>query len=207
MYSLGRDPRPARKLPATSFRATDLLVAFRTRCVPLPLRRLLLALALLAAAPRGAAAQNVPGAAEVDFGRARREYTADALRDYNRFASEFSAAWQERNLRELMARFSANPTVVVSDSVLIRGQNALRTFFEASVPAGSQIRLGITDFVAGEGLSFGTGLFAYQPAAEADALTGTYFLVLTQEGGRWRIRSLVFTPSLPLAASAPATGS
>lgn len=159
-----------------------------------------LGLLALCGAPHAAAAQVVPGGGEVDFSRGRREYTADALRDFNRFIASWSAAWGRGDAREVAALYSGNPTVAFSDTLVVRGQSALRTFLTTALTRGAEIRFGVGDFVAGEDLSAATGAFVYQQTAEAEPVTGTYFTVLYKERGQWRIRSQVFTPALPIGA-------
>ncbi|HEX8675111.1 MAG TPA: hypothetical protein VF710_24640 [Longimicrobium sp.] len=161
-----------------------------------------------AASPGTVAAQDVPGGTRVDPGRSRREYTADALRDYNRFIAEWTEAWRQKDMRALLGRYSANPTVLLGDSVMIRGQVELRRFLDKELPDGSEMRLSITDFVAGEGLSYASGAFAYQSTPDAVPSTGTYVMVLAEEGGRLKIRAQVFTPAptfTPAPPPAPAT--
>ncbi len=168
---------------------------------------MLAAAAVLACIAAPAAAQDVPGGTRVDPGRSRREYTADALRDYNRFTAEWAEAWRQKDMRALLGRYSANPTVLLGDSVVIRGQIELRRFLEKELPEGTEMRLSITDFVAGEGLSYASGAFAYQSTPDASPSVGTYVMVLAEEGGRLKIRSQVFTPAptlTPTAAPTPA---
>jgi ketosteroid isomerase-like protein len=165
--------------------------------------RMLAVVAVLACMAAPAAAQDVPGGTRVDPGRSRREYTADALRDYNRFTAEWAEAWRQKDMRALLGRYSANPTILLGDSVVIRGQIELRRFLEKELPEGTEMRLSITDFVAGEGLSYASGAFAYQSTPDATPAVGTYVMVLAQEEGRLKIRSQVFAPA-PAFTPAPA---
>ncbi len=170
------------------------------------LSRILAVVAILtciaAASPQTAQAQDVPGGTRVDPGRSRREYTADALRDYNRFIAEWAEAWRQKDMRALLGRYSANPTVLLGDSVMIRGQIELQRFLDKELPDGSEMRLNITDFVAGEGLSYASGAFAFQRSPDAAPATGNYVMVLAEEQGRLKIRSQVFTPA-PMFTPAP----
>jgi ketosteroid isomerase-like protein len=168
------------------------------------LRRGLAMVAMLACiAGSPAAAQDIPGGNREDFGRGRLDFNADALRDFNRFTAEWAEAWTRRDLRSLLSKYSGNPTIILGDSALIRGQIELRRFFERELPAGSEIRLSIGDFAAGEGLSYASGAFVYQSSPEADPSTGTYVLVLSQEGGRMKIRMQMLTPAPVLKPAAP----
>lgn len=167
-------------------------------------RRVLAVLAMLAyIAGSPAAAQDIPGGNREDFGRGRLDFNADALRDFNKFTAEWAEAWKRRDLRSLMSKYSGNPTVILGDSALVRGQIELRRFFERELPVGSEIRLSVGDFAAGEGLSYASGAFVYQSSPEADPSTGTYVLVLSQEGGRMKIRMQLLTPA-PVLKPAPA---
>lgn len=159
-------------------------------------------LACIAAGP--AAAQDIPGGNREDFGRGRLDFNADALRDFNKFTAEWAEAWKRRDLRSLMAKYSGNPTVILGDSALVRGQIELRRFFERELPVGSEIRLSVGDFAAGEGLTYATGAFVYQSSPEADPSSGTYVLVLSQEGGRQKIRLQMLTPAPVLKPAPPA---
>jgi ketosteroid isomerase-like protein len=176
------------------------------------LSRILAVVAILtwiaAASPGTARAQDVPGGTRVDPGRSRREYTADALRDYNRFTAEWAEAWRQKDMRALLGRYSANPTVLLGDSVMIRGRIELQRFLEKELPEGSEMRLNITDFVAGEGLTYASGAFVYQRTPDAAPATGNYVMVLAEEQGRLKIRAQVFTPApmfTPAPPPAPAT--
>ncbi len=148
-------------------------------------------------APVAARAQ-VPGeSGRVDMARERQAYTADALRDFNRFINDWSEAWARGDERRLAGMYSAGPTVAFSPTTIITTHNALLTFLYDSLPEASQLRTGIADFVAGEDLYSATGPYMYQASPEAEPVSGTHFTVLFRERGRWKIRSQAFTPGLP----------
>lgn len=148
-------------------------------------------------APVAARAQ-VPGeSGRVDMARERQAYTADALRDFNRFINDWSEAWARGDERRLAGMYSAGPTVAFSPTTIITTHNALLTFLNDSLPEGSQLRTGIADFVAGEDLYSATGPYMYQASPDAEPVSGTHFTVLFRERGRWKIRSQAFTPGLP----------
>jgi hypothetical protein len=164
----------------------------------LHLRGAALAGALLTSllAPVAARAQ-VPGESRVDMARERQAYTAEALREFNRFINGWSEAWATHDERRLAGLYSAGPTVAFSPTTIIASHTALLAFLGDSLPAGSQLRTGIADFVAGEDVYSATGPYMYQASPDAEPVSGTHFTVLYRERGRWKIRSQAFLPGLP----------
>jgi hypothetical protein len=147
-------------------------------------------------APAAAWAQ-IPGESHVDMARERQAYTAEALREFNRFINGWSEAWGRHDERRLAGLYSAGPTVAFSPKTIINGHTALLAFLNDSLPEGSQLRTGIADFVAGEDVYSATGPYMYQATPDAEPVTGTHFTVLYRERGRWKIRSQAFLPGLP----------
>jgi ketosteroid isomerase-like protein len=156
-----------------------------------------IALATLSAG--GAAAQSVPGVDNVNWGRGNVSYTADALRAYNDLTARWSAAWKDGDAKRVSDLYSVGAAVSYSGGELVRGREAVLQLLTQRLARGEDVRVAVTDFVSSGDIMSATGPFVIE--SENGALvSGTYAMTLRLEGGRWRIRSQVFTPSLPFGA-------
>jgi ketosteroid isomerase-like protein len=168
----------------------------------------LAAAAVLTAAvltPGRAAAQSVPGVDNVNWGGGNVSYTADALRAYNDLTTRWSSAWKEGDAKRVSDLYSVGAAVSFSGGELVRGRDAVLSLLTSRLARGEDVRVAVTDIVSSGDIMSATGPFVIESENGA-LISGTYAMTLRLEGGRWRIRSQVFTPSLPLSGAQAGAG-
>lgn len=163
----------------------------------------LLGTALLLAVPATARAQHVPGAPSTDWERARRDYTASVLRDYNTVMNEWRQTLDNGDVSRALTFYSAGALVLMPGVDAVQGHDSIRSFLQRTVPNIIEIRMGLTDFVASDHLAYATGplMYTYRTAATGPVHTviGNHVTVIVREGRRWRIRSQVLQYEEPEA--------
>ncbi|HEX5724298.1 MAG TPA: nuclear transport factor 2 family protein [Longimicrobiaceae bacterium] len=154
--------------------------------------------------------QPLPTPRNTDWNRERQEYTADMLKDYNQLINEWREAWDSHNPRQVADFYSEGGFLVFTGGEMSQGKPAIQRWLSGLLPNVVDIRLAVMDFVASGRMAYAMGPYWYQykpeGSAEVMSQTGTYVAVVVQEGGRWRIRSQVFTPETLPAGGAPAPG-
>ena len=154
--------------------------------------------AALALSASESGAQSVPGVDNIDWTRQNVTFTADALRAYNQLVTQWSEAWRARDVKKISDLYSVGATVAFSGGELIRGREAVFRTLSTQLPSTSDMRVSATDFVSSGDVMSATGPYVFD-AGDGELLTGTYSMTLRIESGRWRIRSQVFSPELPLS--------
>jgi uncharacterized protein (TIGR02246 family) len=179
-------------------------------------RASLLGALLVTATAVPAHAQHVPGAPSIDWDRARNDYTASVLRDYNSVIAEWRETLDNGDVGRALSYYSDGAMILVPGSAAIQGRDSIRAFLQGFAPNVLEIRTGLTDFVASDYLAYATGplMYTYRTgeAGPIHTVVGNHVTILVREGRRWRIRSQVLKyeePELQQAArvrQAPASG-
>ncbi len=142
-----------------------------------------------------AQAQMIPGASDTDWNRERQLFTAEVLREFNAAMAEWRGAWQRGDARTVASFYSEGAYLVGVDGKLLRGRQAIEESLKAKLPKASEIRTGLSDFIASDRLAYAIGPFWYQyqsPDQATETVTGTYVTVLVPERNSWKIRSQTF---------------
>jgi ketosteroid isomerase-like protein len=159
-------------------------------------------------AASAASAQVAPGAPAIDWDRERSEYSVEVLRSYNDLVRNWRSAWEKRDARAAAEFYSDGAYLMMADSALIQGKEAIQAYLGGKLPEIVEIRTGLSDFVASERLAYALGPFFYQYRRGGDGIlqdvSGTIITVLVREGRRWKIRSQLFRIDTPAPASASA---
>jgi ketosteroid isomerase-like protein len=158
--------------------------------------------ALLLVSADAGAAQSVPGVDNVTW-QANVAYTADALRAFNDMSARWSAAWKDGDAKRVADLYSVAAAVAYSGDQSVRGRDAVLRLLTERLRRGTDVRLAVTDFVSSGDIMSAWGPFVIEGAG-TELVTGTYSMTLRMENARWRIRSQVFTPAIPLAPAASA---
>jgi ketosteroid isomerase-like protein len=156
--------------------------------------------ALLLCTAGRAHGQSVPGVDNVNWGGGNVSYTADALRAFNDMSARWSAAWKSGDAKRVSDLYSVGAAVSFSSGELVRGREAVFRLLSERLRNGADLRVAVSDFISSGDIMSATGPFVIEGGEGAALVTGTYSMTLRIENGRWRIRSQVFTPSLPFGA-------
>jgi ketosteroid isomerase-like protein len=167
------------------------------RCLARRLLPAVTGFALLTAGAVRGSAQSVPGVDNIDWNRQNVTFTADALRSFNDVVARWSTALRDGDAKKASDLYSLGATVAFTANEMVRGRDGVHRILATRVGDGIDIRVSATDIVSSGDVISATGPFVVE-TGEDDMVTGTYSMMLRLEQGRWRIRSQVFTPSIPL---------
>jgi ketosteroid isomerase-like protein len=159
---------------------------------------LLSVVAALALAPATLYGQIVPGAPTTDWNRERQEFTADALRGYDRMISEWRTAWQKGDAAAVTEFYLDDALLFVGDTTPLQGKANFAQQLQRMVSLTVELRTGLSDFVASDRLAYALGPFYWETKDSAGSasrvVTGTHVTILVREGRRWKIRSQILRP-------------
>ena len=141
------------------------------------------------AAPVGAQVQNsrIPTSEAV-----RNEYLGVVNEDISKVTEAFRTAIRDRNVEAMMVHFTADALYSPSGGESHYGTEAIRTALGGRIARASGLALTRVDFTASGRLAYQFGRYFYGPGPDGTAAeSGTYILVMYQDGNVWKIRSYV----------------
>lgn len=153
-----------------------------------------MALSLIAA---GAVQGQAPGYQQLNPGSVRAEYTAEVLDRINEHLADWGDAWANDRTEELTELYWEDAILIPPGGLPLRGIEAIRDYFDESLPLHGHIEAFMLDFDASGGMSqvFGNYTLGHQAGALAGRQTsGPMITVYVRRGRTWRIRSQVFLP-------------
>ena len=125
-----------------------------------------------------------------------------AIREKN---AEFVKAFNARDMNQILAAYTENSVFMPPNQPILRGKDALKTFYDEMLKAGG------TNLKLDAGEISGHGPLAYQsgsyeldmkPAAGAETHDrGKYLFILRKMAGTWRYEYTVWNSDLPPAAA------
>lgn len=136
--------------------------------------------------------------------RSADEFTAQdraAIRQKNQ---EFVEAFNAKQIPKILSIYADNSVFMPPNRPIIRGIDALRTFYTDLLTQGAQnLRLDVTE-VAGHGpLAYQTGSYELDyapPSAASHHDRGKYLFVLRNMTGTWRLEYTMWNSDLPPVA-------
>lgn len=157
--------------------------------------RYLPALALVLAATARPTAAQAPGYPQIDNRQIFAEYHAEVLVSLNDLMARWGDAWAEDRVDALTDLYWENAILIPPQGgVPVRGQRAIRSWFEESLPAFGGMEAFMLDFDASGGMATVYGNYLLQQPGNANTLaTGPLVTVYLLRGRTWKIRSQVFT--------------
>lgn len=145
----------------------------------------------------GAVQGQAPGYQQLDPGSVRAEYTAEVLARINEHLAEWGDAWANDRAEELTELYWEDAILIPPGGLPLRGIEAIRDYFEESLPLHGHIEAFMLDFDASGGMSqvFGNYTLGHQAGELAGTqASGPMITVYVRRGRTWRIRSQVFLP-------------
>ncbi|HEY0093342.1 MAG TPA: nuclear transport factor 2 family protein [Archangium sp.] len=124
-------------------------------------------------------------------------FTASALRSFNDLSSRLTEAWRTADAARVAQLYSVGAAVAFRPGELVRSNEGVRRYLTGRIPAENDLRISAADFISDGQIISATGPFVVEGPGQT-ITTGVYSMTLRQEPGGWRIRSLVFSPALPL---------
>ena len=139
---------------------------------------------------------QVPGYQRIDPRSVRAEYLAEVLERINELNTRWGEAWSRDDAAALADLYWEDAILIPAGSERpLRGRDAIRAHFEATLPVQGRAEAFLLDFDAGGEMAqvFGNYLIAPQPGVRGvTALRGPMVTVYMRRGRRWGIRSQVF---------------
>ncbi len=151
---------------------------------------LALLLAALAAVPVAAQSQHFrqPGGPD----QVRAQFLAEVAKGVEESVTRFREAIEARDPTRVAGLFQEGALYSPADGASHYGHAAIREAFGVRLPGRGPLLLTRVDFSASGSLAYQFGRYFYGPGPGGDgAESGTYVLVLYQEGRVWKVRSYV----------------
>ena len=143
----------------------------------------------------GSLLAQAPGYQQLDPRSVRAEYIAEVLERINEHLAEWGDAWANDRLADLSDLYWEDAILIPPDGTLLRGRDAIRSYFGTSLGDHGHIEAFMLDFDASGGMSqvFGNYILGYQGGPLAGKQqTGPMLTVYQRRGRVWGIRSQVF---------------
>ncbi|MBM4185931.1 MAG: nuclear transport factor 2 family protein [Gemmatimonadetes bacterium] len=163
---------------------------FRSRFVPV-------ALSLLAAAGWRAEAQ-IPGSELPNGSRARSEYLEATYTDVKAVLAEWHDHLRGGDVKKLTRLFTADGLYAPIEGYYVQGRDAVADSLTSRLSRIRGYHASLLDFTASGGLAYYLGRMGYRldgPGEAGRDVSGTFVMVLYQEGRRWRVRSYLERPA------------
>ena len=114
----------------------------------------------------------------------------------------FVKTFNAKDVDQVLGIYAENSTFMPPNEPIIRGKDALRTFYTDLIKAGgSDLRLNVAE-VSGHGpLAYQTGTYELNRGPVRDR--GKYLFVLRKIGDIWRYEYTMWNSDLPAASSHP----
>ena len=115
----------------------------------------------------------------------------------------FVTAFNAKDVDQILGLYGETSVFMPPNEPIIRGKDALRTFYgDLLKSGGTDLRLSVTE-VSGNGpLAYQTGTYELNRGAVRDR--GKYLFVLRKIADTWRYEYTMWNSDLPAAAPAPA---
>jgi ketosteroid isomerase-like protein len=122
----------------------------------------------------------------------RSEYMAETLKQVSGTIGDLRAAIQADDSMKVTETFLRSGLYSPSDGQSYYGTNAIRHAFAERLPHLGALLLTRVDFDASGNIAYQFGRYFYSPGPDGSSgETGTYVLVLYQDGKFWKVRSYV----------------
>jgi len=121
-----------------------------------------------------------------------------AIRERN---EAFVKAFNAKDVTQILGLYAENSTFMPPNQPLIRGKDALKTFYDDLLKSGAtDLKLDVTE-VSGHGpLAYQSGTYEMNvkpPSGTASHDRGKYLFVLRRMGDTWRLEYTVWNSDLP----------
>ena len=120
-------------------------------------------------------------------------------------ADAFVKAFNDKDVAQILTNYAENSTFMPPNQPIIRGKDALKTFYDDLLKAGAgNLRLNVTE-VSGHGtLAYQSGTYEMDVKPGTGAATrdrGKYLFVLRRVADTWRYEYTMWNSDLPASAT------
>lgn len=118
-------------------------------------------------------------------------------------SAEFVMAFNAKDVTQVLGVYSENSTFMPPNQPVLRGKDAIKTFYDDMLKTGAtNLKLDVRE-VSGHGpLAYQSGTFEMdlaQSTGPADHDRGKYLFIARKLNGSWRYEYMVWNSDLPIA--------
>lgn len=157
-------------------------------------------LLILLAYPVFAEGQTVPGMRTPSREAVKAEFLSNILDGVDNVRREWMVEIRRDSLDPLMAHYTSDAVLIPPDGLPLKGRDAIRAFWEETLPRIESVDAGMTDMDASGQMAMIAGSYSMEwlrQGASPLRESGGLLTVYVQTGRRWFIRAQVFGGDIP----------